>query len=215
MGSPDPIKTRAMWAELHLRAIASETPNLAAEKAWLYGWLGGLGCGSCHADSQAWVAQNPPDCSSAAAYFSWSVKFHSYVSVKIGKPIWTVAEAMAYWQNHKPEIPQMPSIIPAKEVPMPSGPQWIAWGIDGLGAGVENGRASETIALIIGSGQGDTAMARMVKPMERVKLVSPEPTLAANATDQQKLDASEAAKFRDGLDALIATFAKNTGRSAQ
>lgn len=121
----------------------------------------------------------------------------------------------------------MPTPILAKEVPQPTGPQWIAWGIEGMGIGVVNGRAIETLTLVIGSGQGDGTIAVMVKPHERIKLVLPEPVLgptgpsgpsgpvpvASEIETQKALDATEAAKLREVIDAGIAVFAKNTGRS--
>jgi hypothetical protein len=83
---------RAMWAELHRRALAF-TGDVDAERAWMDGFTRRLPCGECRRHWKQLLEATSPDYSSADAYFAWTVEAHNQVNRQLGKSQMTVAEA--------------------------------------------------------------------------------------------------------------------------
>jgi hypothetical protein len=76
-----------LWAELHARP-AKYQGDVAAEMEWLEGFAGRLSCGECKTHWRKMTAATPPDLTSAAAYYQWTVDSHNAVNVRLGKAVW-------------------------------------------------------------------------------------------------------------------------------
>jgi hypothetical protein len=53
-----------------------------------------MGCNPCLSEAQAYVDENPPDCSSLEAYQFWSFKWHNHVHDLIGQPEYALLSAI-------------------------------------------------------------------------------------------------------------------------
>lgn len=98
-------KLRAMWGELHRYALLRWN-NWSEDEArkWFEQWqlrLPITGCG-CRKHWRELLRTNPPDFSSAKAFFAWTVWAHNTVNEKLKKPTVTVEEAMQIWSNFCP-----------------------------------------------------------------------------------------------------------------
>lgn len=85
-----------LWAELHRRPWACD---LSREAEWLQGDFAPrlLGC-ACRTHWRAALLAAPPDLTSHAAYFAWTVARHNEVRRRQGKRELSLAEAYAEWQ---------------------------------------------------------------------------------------------------------------------
>jgi hypothetical protein len=77
-----------LWAELHARP-AAYTGDAVAELAWLEAFARRIGCRKCQNHWRELAEKMPPDLSSPAAYWRWTVEAHNAVNVRLGKPRWT------------------------------------------------------------------------------------------------------------------------------
>ncbi len=92
-GQPiDVDRLRALWAELHNRALAYAGDE-AAEREWLEDFRRRVPCGVCRQHWQQITSDLPPDLSSADAYYAWTVSSHDAVNRLLGKPEWSLEEA--------------------------------------------------------------------------------------------------------------------------
>jgi hypothetical protein len=82
-----------LWAQLHQRALASDLKN---EQQWFERFCRQIPCGDCKRHWTQVIARMPPDFSSNASYFAWTVAAHNEVSRKLGKPLMSVAEARGF-----------------------------------------------------------------------------------------------------------------------
>lgn len=98
--------TRHLWAELHARPWL---PGFDAtrEREWLAKFEKQIPCGDCQKHWLELTAAHPPDLSSAAAYFAWTVGRHNDVNRRLGKPEWSVDEATAHY-SPRSSVPSTP-----------------------------------------------------------------------------------------------------------
>lgn len=100
--------SNALWRELHSYGIVHATTwDVAVAKTWFAGWLARVprfGCADCKTKFAKYCEKQPPEFSSADAFFCWSVTAHNYVSthhVAPPKPPMTIADARRiYWPPH-------------------------------------------------------------------------------------------------------------------
>ena len=93
-----PARGRVLWARLHHWAMSGRhrsTPD------WLSAFAREIPCGDCRQHWNRVVKQNPPDYSSTAALFAWSVKAHNLVNRRIGKKTVSLDKAIAYWSEQE------------------------------------------------------------------------------------------------------------------
>lgn len=89
-----------LWKELHLRALnyVQDENTMGNETMFLNKWTLRVpvkGC-RCADHWNLWYKNNPIDFSN---YFGWTVTAHNAVNTKLGKPIWTVEQALEYWKT--------------------------------------------------------------------------------------------------------------------
>lgn len=89
---------RALWAELHRRAI-DYAGDEAAEQQWLIDFARRVPCGECRQHWQGIVTQPPPNLSSGDAYFAWTVATHNLINRRLDKPEMPLAEARAIYSR--------------------------------------------------------------------------------------------------------------------
>lgn len=88
----------AVWARIHWRAVDSASRfDPDAEWSWLKAILFILPCGECKQHWNTFCASQPPDLSSAEAYFAWTVAVHNSVNAKLNKPIMEIDDARRRW----------------------------------------------------------------------------------------------------------------------
>lgn len=81
---------RELWAELH---------KADPDPAWLERWEKRLPCGDCKKEYRVLKDADPPDFSSAGAFFAWGVRIHNIVNERLNKPILSLADAQARWSE--------------------------------------------------------------------------------------------------------------------
>lgn len=87
---------RSRWLELHSYAPAVWDP--AAAQAWFARWLRtipGIGCRACLVHFRQLLERTPPDFSSREAFFRWTVDIHNQVNAHLGRPLFTLEQAIA------------------------------------------------------------------------------------------------------------------------
>lgn len=103
-GPATPV-SRSHWLPLHRYAVDhagdwDATAAMVAYREWCAA-IPGFGCRACRANWDQYTATNPPDFSSAEAFFAWGVAAHNHVSVhhvRPAKPAMTLEEARwLYW----------------------------------------------------------------------------------------------------------------------
>jgi hypothetical protein len=82
---------RAMWAELHGRALSPV--GLCA--SWLAEWTSRIPCGDCRRHWRALLVELPPVFGEGA--FGWSVAAHNAVNRRLGKVERSEADARGKW----------------------------------------------------------------------------------------------------------------------
>jgi hypothetical protein len=85
------------WDELHRYVYTTPEKAEVDHLEWMTR-IPNAKC-SCLAEWKRLIALHPPDFSSARAFFEWGVDRHNDVNVLLGKPIFTLKEAL---QKHKP-----------------------------------------------------------------------------------------------------------------
>jgi hypothetical protein len=93
------VRPSATWKELHTRYL---TWGGKEDWAWLLDFLNRVantGNCKCRENAVKWVFLNQPDW---ADPFSWSVKFHNSVNVRLRKPVLTVETARAIYAKSGP-----------------------------------------------------------------------------------------------------------------
>jgi len=86
-------KGREAWRILH-----SERHGNAE---WLASWVANhipKGCG-CSKSATTLFDLCPPRYDSPEEWFTWTVEFHNLVNKKLGKPIFSIDDAIAIWQR--------------------------------------------------------------------------------------------------------------------
>lgn len=90
-------QTSMLWEILHRRALFKQPEDdTQFLKEWSLQVPVSEGRCKCNKFWKRWVMINPPD---FANYFEWSVKAHNAVNVKLGRPEWTVEQALEKWKN--------------------------------------------------------------------------------------------------------------------
>lgn len=93
--SPERIAAlRALWAELHTCVRPSSE--------WMASFTARVPCGECRGHWQELLTTMPPDYSSPAAFWRWSVDAHNAVNRRIGKPEITRESAYEIWREKLP-----------------------------------------------------------------------------------------------------------------
>jgi hypothetical protein len=127
------VRARGMWKELHTRALAY-TGAVAAEQAWLREFAIAVKCGTCRQHWNAAIAKTPPDLSSAATYFAWTVDRHNEVNAIINadiaagkrsdalKPLLSVEDARALWTATTATPTPAPPPSPSPPIPTTTAP---------------------------------------------------------------------------------------------
>ena len=82
-----PIK----WKELHTRGL-TDLP-MDHEPKWFATFVEGLPCAKCRCHFEAFLTGCPPDFSSRASFFEWTVRAHNHVNRALSKPEFTEAQA--------------------------------------------------------------------------------------------------------------------------
>lgn len=88
------------WRELHLHAAAlvrDGALNEANERNWLQYFSRSIGCLDCRLNWQTELGKLPPDYSSPAAFFAWTVAAHNAVNDRLGKPQFLLSDAQALY----------------------------------------------------------------------------------------------------------------------
>lgn len=80
-----------LWAELHT------CPNPSPQ--WMEAFTSRIPCGDCRMHWRALLKQVPPQYGN---WLIWSVEAHNIVNKRLGKPQWTLAQAMERWPHVKP-----------------------------------------------------------------------------------------------------------------
>jgi hypothetical protein len=94
---------RKLWAELHNRAargayfVPSDKPQPGTERLYLASFERRIRCSGCRRHWRAVVAKLPPDFSSRAAYFRWTVRAHNQINKRLDKPAVTIRRARSLW----------------------------------------------------------------------------------------------------------------------
>lgn len=92
---------RALWAQLHIRYLRAD-PTLwypVAERVNLTVFTLNVPCGECRTHWVRYMNDHPPDLSSPAAAFAWSVRAHNAVNARLGRDGYTNAGARMVWLN--------------------------------------------------------------------------------------------------------------------
>lgn len=87
------------WAALFKRALVWQPGDPVAESVeldYIAHLADRMGC-SCSGDWRKILAADPPDFSSAEAYFACAWRWKNKVNVKLGQPVLTLEEARAKW----------------------------------------------------------------------------------------------------------------------
>lgn len=87
-----PIK----WKELHIRGLVSLP--LADEETWFAAFLAGLPCPECRHHFEEFLLQAPPNFRTREGFFLWTVRAHNFVNQSMGKPRFSVSEALVMHQ---------------------------------------------------------------------------------------------------------------------
>lgn len=99
-GSP-PVKDGSwgapLWRLLHESALTLAT--LDERTAFLAQFQARLPCGSCRRDWSAWALAHPWDLTSREAFFADTVAAHDAVNVRLGRPVFGLADARALYGN--------------------------------------------------------------------------------------------------------------------
>jgi hypothetical protein len=85
---------RSLWVELHHFPF-SDSWSCQTRCQWWKNWqarVPNLGC-DCRRHWRDLVERMPPDFSSPAAFFAWSVSAHNAVNTRLGKPVVPLEEA--------------------------------------------------------------------------------------------------------------------------
>lgn len=99
---------RRLWADLHHRAahgacfVPSDNPDPDIEHLWLDRFANRIRCAGCRNHWREVIAKLPPDFSSRAAYFRWTVRAHNSINRRLGKPIVSLRTARALWRFDTP-----------------------------------------------------------------------------------------------------------------
>jgi len=100
MGLDPRIFGPSFWGALHLACFVADHPDKVRQFIELYQYV--LPCPGCRAHfAQVLVEYPVPDTTSAAELFEWSVLVHNIVNARLGKPDFTVDEAIDEWVNKK------------------------------------------------------------------------------------------------------------------
>ncbi len=86
-----------LWEELHRRALVHRPGQDDGE--WLAKFSLRLPCGHCRADWVRMMQATPPDYSSAANFFAWTVDRHNEVNSRLGKPLVSLRAAKVTWRK--------------------------------------------------------------------------------------------------------------------
>jgi hypothetical protein len=89
---PDPRTAHfhALWRELHARPFVS---NTVFDGKWMNEFTKRLPCGECREHWKLLLKQMPPVYHPEPAYHAWTVEAHNAVNRRLGKPVFTVAQA--------------------------------------------------------------------------------------------------------------------------
>lgn len=85
---------RSLWCELH-RFPFSEAWACQSRCQWWADWqsrIPNINC-DCRRHWRELVEKMPPNFSSPAAFFAWSVSAHNVVNARLGKPVMSLEEA--------------------------------------------------------------------------------------------------------------------------
>ncbi len=93
----------SLWQELHARPYAPAYADASNDTAFLNAWSARVpaegGC-RCRDTWRIWFAANPAVFTSRDAYFAWTVRAHNAVNAKLGKPQYTLEQAL---QRYAPQ----------------------------------------------------------------------------------------------------------------
>lgn len=91
------------WFVMHLLgAEVKSEADLTNYKRTIEIILNGIKCNECHSDAIKYYKNKPIDDYRGVGIFYWSVDFHNYVNMKLGKPI--VPRNVAYdWFHRRTE----------------------------------------------------------------------------------------------------------------
>lgn len=77
------------WAKLHRTAISGKL-----DTAWIAKWMGAISCGKCKVHAQQWLVRLPVRYDDQ---FKWSHEYHEAVNKALGKPAFSLQQAIERW----------------------------------------------------------------------------------------------------------------------
>jgi Erv1 / Alr family len=77
--------------------MATDLRSPPVELAWLAQFANKVRCAGCRKHWREVTAKLPPDFSSPAAYFRWTVRAHNAINRRLGKPIMKLQTAKRLW----------------------------------------------------------------------------------------------------------------------
>jgi hypothetical protein len=93
--SPGATAPPATWAEWHIRALAHDGSD---DFVWVQDFLSrvpNITC-DCRRHASEHIREHPPRWED---YFAWTVEFHNAVNKRLGRSLFSVAEASALWSR--------------------------------------------------------------------------------------------------------------------
>ena len=95
---------RATWLFLHLMVyMYPQTPSETRKTQMdnlLKGVFGNIYCGICYNHAQTYIGDHPYPLNSKTSLYSWLNDFHNAVNTRLGKPVFTLQESLAFVQDH-------------------------------------------------------------------------------------------------------------------
>jgi hypothetical protein len=87
------LSTVKLWEELHKHVLSENTP------IWFDEWQKRIPCGECRKHWEKLIEDFPPVFKSNFDFFKWGIEAHNKVNFRLGKPIFTIQQAIEKWDR--------------------------------------------------------------------------------------------------------------------
>jgi hypothetical protein len=111
--SPD-LFGPSFWGALHYACMVPENPEKVKEFIALYPYV--LPCIGCREHFEQVLKDFPiPEEDDAKTLFEWSIFVHNLVNSRLGKPEFSIQDAINHWGR----VPEPPEVTPPPSKPIP------------------------------------------------------------------------------------------------